>query len=470
MGIKKNILITSLFVIFFIYSIRVTSINLDITVTWSHELGGIKNDYGKSVIATHDGGFIVLGEIEPDPTTNGRIWLIKINSTGDIEWNKTIGGSGDGDTTGEAIVQLNNGDLVIAGTFRFSSNNSKTIFLLKTTSQGYFIWDSVIEMNDKNTIQDMIVTKDGGFALGGHTYSKDKVNGDSWLVKINSEGQYEWNSSFGADDFDIANSLIQCSDDGYALAGWTRSFNNDEADFYLIKTDENGSLEWNRTYGGSKHDAASSVIQDSDGGFLIAGGKYSDAHGESDMWLVKTDVNGKMEWEESYTQTLSSYDNSNQVIKTVDGGFVLVGYTNAGAWLIKTNAEGERIWDKLYGTRDNYFAESVVESSTGDFVIAGSCHPDYATKKHDIFVYELRDILPLTSIQPSSSSSIQTTKSNSTSVLSTTTQSTNESSTNETTTYDTSINYSNLITSGWKIPTMLISVIFYYKLKKKQNK
>ena len=189
----------------------------------------------------------------------------------------------------------------------------------------------------------VIQTNDGGYALAGYTASFGAVLIDFWLVKTDSAGNLVWSQTYGGANFDEAYSMIQTSDGGYALAGYTESFGAGAADFWLVKTDSAGNLVWSRTYGGANGDVAYSVIQTSDGGYALACMTASFGAGWSDFWLVKTDSTGNMIWSQTYGG--ANDDVAYSVIQTNDGGYALAGFTKSfGAggqdfWLVKVAPE-----------------------------------------------------------------------------------------------------------------------------------
>jgi hypothetical protein len=128
---------------------------------------------------------------------------------------------------------------------------------------------------------------DGGFGLAGFTESYGVGYTDFWLVKTDANGQPEWNHTFGGIDVEEAYSVIQTVDGGYALVGYTSSYGTGSNDMWLVKTDPNGQIEWSQTFGGFAGESAYSVIQTSDGEFVLAGGTASYGAGQGDIWIIK---------------------------------------------------------------------------------------------------------------------------------------------------------------------------------------
>jgi hypothetical protein len=185
--------------------------------------------------------------------------------------------------------------------------------------------------------------------------------------------------TYGGTDYDWASSVQQTSDGGYIVAGTTYSLYSFGAgldDIFLIKTDANGNIIWAKTYGGTDWDWATSVHQTSDGGYIVAGGTWSFGAGDFDIFLIKTDANGNVQWDKTYGGMHSDYASS--VHQTSDGGYIVAGYTESfGAggkdiFLIKTDANGNIIWAKTYRERSFNYAYSVQQTSDGGYIVAGS--------------------------------------------------------------------------------------------------
>jgi len=249
-------------------------------------------------------------------------------------------------------------------------------------------------------VRSLVETSDGGYALAGHIQLFDGEGTDFWLVKTDEYGNMEWNQTYDGSDKDWGSSLVETSDGGYALAGYTRSFATGEYNVWLIKTDAAGNMEWNQTYEG----VGLSLVGTSDGGYALTGSglfvktdaygnmEWNQTHGGTSLvetfdggfaysgaggscQLVKTDANGNIQWSKAYGG--AGWDSLHSLVLTSDGGFALAGETNsfsdgmADAWLVKTDANGNMEWYKTYGGTNYEYFSSLVLTSDGGFGLAG---------------------------------------------------------------------------------------------------
>jgi hypothetical protein len=285
---------------------------------------------------------------------------------------KTYGGT-DLDWA-SSVQQTSDGGYIVAGYTASFGASSWDIFLIKTDANGNIQWAKTYGGTDEDRAHSVQQTSDGGHIVAGVTFSFGTGYSDAFLVKTDANGNIVWAKTYGGTYSDYAYSVQQTSDGGYIVAGVTLSFGTGGPDIFLIKTDANGNIVWAKTYRGTGWNEAYSVQQTSDGGYIVAGGKWSFGAGY-DALLVKTDANGNIQWAKTYGGT--DYDIAFSVQQTSDGGYIVEGVTlslGAGGgdvFLIKTDADGNIIWAKTYGGTDLDWAFSVQQTSDGGYTVAG---------------------------------------------------------------------------------------------------
>jgi parallel beta-helix repeat protein len=324
--------------------------------------GGSQTDVAKSIVQTSDGGYAIAGYTY-SVVGDDDFWLVKTDASGNHLWNQTYDGSGLGDYA-ESVVQTSDGGYALAGT-KVDLYERAYFWLVKTDSYGNHLWNKTYSRSPYDNAYSVVQTSDGGYAIAGYTYSSG-ARYDFWLVRTDSSGNHIWNRTFGGwgGGDDVAYSIIQTKDEGYALAGCTEE---EDINFWLVKTDRDGNHQWNRTFAGLGY--AYSVVQTSDGGYTLGGSSGAD------FWLVRTDSSGNHLWDRTFGG--SNHDVAYSVIQTSDGGYAIAGYTNSfGAggydfWLLKTDSAGNQLWDATFGGENDDFAYSVVQTGDDVYVLAG---------------------------------------------------------------------------------------------------
>ena len=340
-------------------------------IIWSQVYGSSEEEVAKSLVQISDGGFLVAGHTKA-VDIDGDAWLVKIDGSGKVDWNRTYGGE-DWDRV-NSLIKTSDGGYALAGYTHSFSTGFGDFWLIKTDSSGNMEWNKIFGTYNLDRANSLIETSDGGFALTGYTNSFGAGHYDFWLIKTDSYGNMEWNQTYGGVDQDIAWSLIQTSDGGFAIAGDTLSFGAGDHDYWLVKTDSSGNMEWNQTYGKEDYDFAYSLVESIDGGYAVAGISRSET--SADFWLIKTDIYGQIQWNKLYKR--GSHSGAYSLIVTSDGGYALAGYshsifgsTGTDFWLIKTDPYGNIKLNQTYGGNETDHAYAVVETSDGGFALTG---------------------------------------------------------------------------------------------------
>ena len=287
---------------------------------WNKTYGGSEADWFNAVQQSSDGGYILAGL-----TTQYykyHAWIVKVDAFGIQEWNRTLGGTTEGEA--HSVQQTTDGGYIVAGTTFFGANGADA-WLWKTDSYGNLEWNRTYEGSGDDVAYDVQQTADGGYIVCGSTTSFGMTMSDVWLFKTNATGAVEWSYVSGFPDIDEARSVQQTRDGGYIVAGfryWTNRY-----DFWLIKTNSSGGIEWDKAYGGADEEQAYSVQQTTDGGYIIAGSIRYIPTLKIDAWVVKTDSQGNMDWNKIFGGAKA--DDAYDIKQTSDGGYIMVGQTES---------------------------------------------------------------------------------------------------------------------------------------------
>ena len=341
---------------------------------WNQTYGGSGFDIAYSIVQTSDEGYAILGWTDSVGAGLIDLWLVKTDSVGNVEWNKTYGGIGNEYCGYKSLVHTNDSGYAIAGGTNTFGAGDYDFWLIKIDSEGDIQWDRTYGGIGDDEAFCLIATQDGGYAIAGITNSFGAGDYDFWLVKTDAEGNIQWNRTYGGANYDECISVVQTSDGGYATAGSTASFGASNLDFWLIRTDANGNSLWNKTYGGIDRDIARDLVQTSDDGYLLTGYTASFTSGDEDVWLVKTDPFGNMQWNKTYGGL--GNERACDLVQIDGKGYAIVGWTDSFGfgkdfWLIKTDLEGNMEWNQTYGGMVDDVAWGLVHTMDDGYAICG---------------------------------------------------------------------------------------------------
>ncbi len=403
-NMKKNILTALLFSFSFFLAI------CQPTIQWQKSLGGSGNDVPSFIQQTNDGGFIVAGQSNSnDGDVSGNhgsddFWVVKLNNTGTIEWQKSLGGTID-----EIIFsaqQTNDGGYIVAGVSRSNDGDvsgnhaSADYWVVKLSSIGAIEWQKSLGGSGFEGANSIQQTDDGGYIVAGGSLSNDGDvssnygESDFWLVKLSEVGTIEWQKSLGGSAVDGANSIQQTNDGGYIVAGSSNSNDLDVSgnhgldDFWVVKLNNTGIIEWQKSFGGSATDIPLRIVQTNDGGYIVTGwtssndGDVSGFHGGlNDCWVVKLNNLGTTEWQKSLGGSGADY--ASDIQQTNDGGYIVAGRSssidgdvtgNHGTndyWIVKLTSEGTIEWQKSMGGSMNDLTSAIDQTNDGGYIVAG---------------------------------------------------------------------------------------------------
>jgi hypothetical protein len=393
--------------------ILLIKLNSSGAIQWQKCYGGSGEEAAYSIIQTSDHGFAIAGQTtskDGDVTGNNSAiddvdgWIIKIDTSGNIEWEKCFGTENQKPYSGYvypySIIQNTIGEYVVAGAEIFTSEGcypeSTDAFVIKLDSSGKLLWQQCYGGTSGDKAWSIIQTYDGGYCFAGETASTDglvsgyhvdstyAIGPDIWVVKINSSGGFEWQKCLGGSSSDysgLSRSIVQTADSGFVIGGSTGSsdgdvsgLHNGSEDAWVVKVNSSGAIQWQKCYGGKFTDGANSLIKTSDGGFVFTGVTNSDDGDVSghhpkldstpgrtrDIWVVKLNSAGVIQWQKCLGG--SGNDEGYSIIETKDGGYALTGITtsndgdvsgihpNGDMWIVKLKAPMNSVENSSIGS------------------------------------------------------------------------------------------------------------------------
>jgi hypothetical protein len=330
-------------------------------IEWERFFESGYDDTAHCIQKTTDGGYIVLG--------NGyglKVLLIKMDVNGTIQWEKNFSKSWP--DYGWYVLQTEDeGYLILAET----TINAGRVWLIKTDKDGKMEWERILWHKQQSACRCIQPTRDGGYILAGYTAPANWLCFyDAWLLKIDSEGFEEWDRTFERPYYNWAFYVAQTSDDGFIITGLKCPDEVNYSDVWLIKTDVNGYMEWDKTYGNPKlAEQGKCVQQTTDGGYIVTGEIYE----PSGNFLMKTDEKGNLIWAKPY--------GGKCVQQTSDGGYICTGskkymfrpfLMSEDLQLVKTNSHGKKEWSRIYGGPYNDVGNFVLQTEDGGYIVVGS--------------------------------------------------------------------------------------------------
>ena len=326
---------------------------------WEKTFGGIEDDVGYWVEIAYDGGYIIVGYTRSYGAGEDDLWLIKTDAFGNEEWNKIFGGLFEWSyERGYYVVQTTDVGYIILGYTGIITSYS--IWLIKTDENGTIQCNKTYSLGWTNIGYCIQQTTDGGYIIAGFIKDYDEPRGGHCLIKTDENFNKQWGNMY-ADwvRFDERGSWVeQTNDGGYILVGGNEPHKSytESTDVWLIKTNSNGDYEWKKTFGGEGYDNGYFIDNTTDGGYIIIGRTSSYGAGSDDIWLIKTDENGDKEWDKTYGG--KSSDKGLCGVQITDKEYIIMGNTEsygAGStdvWLLKVSIEDNGLVNRVFG--DDY--------------------------------------------------------------------------------------------------------------------
>ena len=303
----------------------------------------------------------------------------------DSLWFYTYGGNLDHKTY--SLIQCSDGGFVFTGN-TYESGNSD-VYLIKTDEDGVVLCSRTYDRSNSDYGYSVYETSDNGLIIAGYTKSYNLENMDIYLIRTDSDGDTLWTKSFDNTLFEFGQSVIQTYDGGFMVTGWgqTPDYGNK---MILLKADENGNILWNNYIGGEFSSSGKSLQQTFDGGFIITGYNATGI-GSCDLYLVKTDADGDTLWTKGFNESGSNVAcYGNDVKQTNDNGFIIAGEVeynvdDSDIFLVRTDEYGNTLWTKTFGDIPDCGAESIQQTNDGGFIMSGWKH-EIGSGHYDIYI------------------------------------------------------------------------------------
>ncbi|MEO6166435.1 MAG: T9SS type A sorting domain-containing protein, partial [Chitinophagales bacterium] len=424
---------------------------------WEKSFGGTSWEKPSKIIQTKDGGFIVVGySMSNDGDVTGHhgdvnclacadYWVVKLDNGGNLEWENSFG-SNEHDHATDVVETIDSGYIVAGHSFMHGccsgdvtdhhggfQDYQSDYWLVRLDQNGNIKWKKSYGGSDSDWAYSIINVEDNKFIIVGASDSNDddvsdnKGQFDGWIVKIDSLGNILSQNNYGGSGYDVFKCIIQTKDKGYSLVGFSDSQDGDvgasngQFDYWIMKLDSNFEIQWSKTLGGSGTEEASSIVQLSEGGFLVAGYSYSDDIDvtgnhklndiSSDYWIIKLDAEGNVIWKNCYGGT--GNDIATALIKTADDKFCVVGYSDSkdgdvqgnygddDFWALKLDTNGAIISQLNLGGSGGDGGMSIIQSFDQSYIgVAFSSSSDHdVAENHGIIDFWITKFSTLTSIK-----------------------------------------------------------------------
>lgn len=297
--------------------------------------------------------------------------------------------SGNGKASGLNVKQTADGGYILTGMIWNEDDYNSDLYVVKTDKSGGMLWEMAFGGAQADEGYSVVEADDGGYALFGSTKSKGAGDSDMYLIKIDANGNKLWEKTYGGPGKESGRSIDKTDDGGYILFGFTRSFGAGGADMYAVKVDADGNETDSKTFGTHGDDWGRSVIQASDGNYMLLGNTPGTHY---DMLLIKTDCCGKELWRKTYGGL--GKEKGQEIKETADGGYVMIGtITQYGRrdddiYIVKINKDGREEWSEIIGGKNRDWGYSVYETADGGFVIGGSSK-SYSDGDSDMYLLKV---------------------------------------------------------------------------------
>ncbi len=337
----------------------------NLVTTWSHRYGGTSNESARAVLSIDNGEYIFGGTFG---SSSG--WLVKVNSLGDIVWQKKYTDSGYLSFNVNSIAKASDGGYVLGGlgTIADNLNSYPRGWVAKVDQSGNLVWQTILGNNIGNQIYSIAPTNDGGYVALSSEGTAGAGGIDTVVIKLDSSGTVTWQKLIGGSYDDVGSYILSVSDGGYLVTGYSSDPNKFQ-ELWVAKLDNTGSIIWQRSFGGNNSDVGRASIETNNGEYLVAGDTSSYGAGNSDVFLLRLSTNGSLIWQ----KTFGSADDEivTSLVKTDDNNLVISGWGGGYGILMKFDPNGNNVWYRHYDGIALREAYSVAQTTDGGFIIVG---------------------------------------------------------------------------------------------------
>lgn len=368
---------------------------------WTALYGGDEGEEMEGVWVTSDGGFIVTGATGSYRDENGDAWIIKLDTSSEVDWQRTYGG--EGVEYAIDIKETGDGGYIVVGWTSSFGAGQEDFWVFKLDEVGDIVWEKTYGGEGVEQAWSVDLTRDGGFVVAGGTTSFGAGGADYWVLKLDGAGNILWQKTYGGPDDDGGGGayeeyvvrVLEDEDGNYVLASHTLSFGAGEYDIWVVKLDPDGEILWQKAYGGRYGESLWSFQETSGGGYIVPGVSVSFSPDESgDLWVLKLDKDGDIEWQRIYGVT-GYWDEALSVGATSNGGSIIGGYYEEGSedwdlFLLRLDSSGNALWQRVYEYGWDW-PNAVQQLKHGGYVVVGVTWPYDQGLPEDLWVMRLAE-------------------------------------------------------------------------------
>jgi hypothetical protein len=356
--------------------------------TFQRTFGGPADEHATTAVQNRNGDYTIAGYTYSYGAGKSDIWVMRLNRRGEELWRSYLG-EGDFEWATD-MIETRDGGLVVAGRrTQGEGKRARNVWVFKLDDRGQVVWSQTYGGEETDEAHAVVETSDGGLAVAGFSNSFSRGKSDIWLLRLDPKGKQLWAKNYGGKASDVINDLVEVPDGGLVMVGYTESYGNGGADMLVMKVNREGKEVWRRNYGGAGNDAAEAITQTVGGDLAIAGWTGSEGKGSLDGSLLLLDSEGSYQWQHTYGGAEKDVFYDLGVLP--DGQFVMVGTMSShqakgkALWLVKTDGFGEQQWERrLSGPKDEY-GHSLALAHDGGFLLAGATQ-SFALGEMDMWV------------------------------------------------------------------------------------